>query len=162
MSSPIWPHSSRAPVTRRGALGLVASVALLPVPPGHAQLQTEAQTARAIEAITKGAAVTAGRVKLVLPELAENGNVVSLAVTVDSPMTADDYVRAIYIISDKNPIADVIRFHLTPRAGRAKVSTNIRLATTQVVTALAETNTGTFWSTQVEVIVTLAACLDSG
>jgi sulfur-oxidizing protein SoxY len=54
----------------------------------------------------------------------------------------------------------VARFHLGPRAGRAKVATNIRLATTQTVTAIAEMSDGSFWSGTANVVVTLAACIE--
>ena len=120
------------------------------------------QAVEAIKALTKGKPVKSGRVALVMPELAENGNAVSLTVTVDSPMTAADHVKAIHVIAEKNPIARVVSFHLGAHAGRAEVSTNIRLATTQVVTALAELSDGSFVEGTREVIVTLAACLDPG
>ena len=74
-------------------------------------------------------AVKEGRVRLEMPELAENGNSVQLTVSVDSPMSATDHVKSIHIFSEQNPIATVVRFHLGPRAGQAKVSTSIRLAT---------------------------------
>ena len=135
---------------------------MMPVAPGVTAWADEGIAADAIKALTNGAAIKPGRVAIVMPELAENGNTVAMTVTVESPMTAADHVRAIHIIADKNPIARVVSFHLGPRAGRAKVATNIRLATTQVVTALAEMSNGQFWSGTQEVIVTLAACLDAG
>ena len=135
---------------------------MMPVAPGVTAWADEGIAADAIKALTNGAAIKPGRVAIVMPELAENGNTVAMTVTVESPMTAADHVRAIHIIADKNPIARVVSFHLGPRAGRAKVAANIRLATTQVVTALAEMSDGQFWSGTQEVIVTLAACLDAG
>ncbi|MGH7247670.1 MAG: thiosulfate oxidation carrier protein SoxY, partial [Pseudomonadota bacterium] len=81
-------------------------------------------------------------------------------VSVDSPMTATDYVKAIHVFNEKNPQPDVIGVALGPRAGRAGFSTRIRLADSQTVTAIAELSDGTFWSGDVAVVVTLAACLE--
>ena len=116
----------------------------------------------AVAQITRAAAVTPGRVALTLPELAENGNSVSLTVAVESPMSEADHVRAIHILSGKNPIADIVRFGLGPRSGRAYVRTNVRIADTQTVTALAEMSDGTFWSGTADVLVTISACTDAG
>ncbi len=99
---------------------------------------------------------------LTIPQLAENGLSVYTTVAVDSPMTAEDHVRAIHILSEKNPIARLATFHLGPRAGVAEVSTNIRLAASQEVVALAELSDGTFWRDSREVVVPLAACIDGG
>ena len=153
-------HSNN--LTRRAALAGIVGVNLVPVVAGMTARAEDGIAADAIKALTKGAPIKVGRVAIVMPELAENGNTVAMTVAVESPMTAADHVRAIHIIADKNPIARVVSFHLGPRSGRAKVVANIRLATTQVVTALAEMSDGQFWSGTQEVIVTLAACLDAG
>jgi sulfur-oxidizing protein SoxY len=112
--------------------------------------------------ITKGAPIRKGRVTLTMPDLAENGNVVSTAIEVQSPMTAADHVKTIHVLSEKNPQVLLVRFHLGPRAGRVKLAINLRLADTQRVTCLAEMSDGSFWSGEANVIVTLAACIDSG
>lgn len=162
-SPPIAADVATAALTRRSTLVRIAAIALTPsMLKGGVALALEEQAVEAIKSVTKGAAVKDGRVSIVLPELAENGNAVSLSVSVESPMTATDHVRAVHIISEKNPIARVVSFKLGPRAGRAKVATNIRLATTQVVTAVAEMSDDSFWLASQEVIVTLAACLDAG
>jgi sulfur-oxidizing protein SoxY len=101
-----------------------------------------------------------GRVKLDLPPIVENGNSVPCTVSVDSPMTTADYVKAIYIFNEKNPQPNVISVRLSPHAGRAALSTRIRLADSQTVTAIAEMSDGTCWSDAVDVIVTLAACVE--
>lgn len=149
-------------VTRRSAIAGLAGLALVPVAAGGPAAAEDSMAAEAIKTLTKGATVKPGRVSIIMPELAENGNTVATTVTVESPMTAADHVKAIHIVADKNPIARVVSFHLGPRSGRARVATNIRLATTQVVTAVAEMSDGSFWSGTQEVIVTLAACLDAG
>ena len=151
----------RACPTRREAIAGLAVLGLAATGVGPASAEAD-QAAEAITALTGGAKVSPGRVVLVMPELAENGNSVSVRVTVESPMTVADHVKAIHIVSEKNPIARVASFHLGPRAGRAEIHTNIRLATTQVVTALAEMSDGRYFSGTQEVVVTLAACLDPG
>ena len=106
------------------------------------------------------AAVKKGRVKLDLPPIVENGNSVPCTVSVESPMTAADYVKAIHVFNEKNPQPDIISVHLGPRAGKAAFSTRIRLADSQNVVAIAELSDGSLWSDTVEVIVTIAACLE--
>ncbi len=116
--------------------------------------------AGAIAGFTRGAPVLPGRVWLDLPALVENGNSVTLTVAVDSPMTPADHARAIGIFSQKNPLPDVAVFRLSPRGGRAAVTTRIRLADSQRITAVAEFADGSFWSGTADVIVTLAACVE--
>ena len=106
------------------------------------------------------ATVKKGRVKLDLPPIVENGNSVPCTVAVESPMTATDHVKAIHIFNEKNPQPNVISIKLNPRAGRAAFTTRIRLADSQTVTAIAEMSDGSCWSDDVDVIVTLAACLE--
>ncbi len=100
-----------------------------------------------------------GRVTLKMPTIAENGYSVPLSISVDSPITEADYVRQIAVFSPRNPLPDVVRFKLGPRAGRAQVSTRIRLGGTQRIQAVAEMSDGTLWSGSVETVVTLAACV---
>ena len=102
-----------------------------------------------------------GRVTLDVAPLVENGNSVPLTVSVDSPMTPTEFVRAIALFNEKNPQPHVAVSHLGPRSGRAFVATRIRLATSQRVLAVAELSDGSFWSDTADVIVTLAACVES-
>jgi sulfur-oxidizing protein SoxY len=103
---------------------------------------------------------TTGRVKLTLPPLAESGNSIPLKVQVDSPMTAENYVKSIHIFSEKNPRPVIARFYLGPRSGKAEVSTRIRLAGTQQIVAVAIMSDGACWLGAAEVVVTAAACID--
>jgi len=135
-------------------MGLVSMIAVEPARATPAAMQD------AIRKVVGAAPVAAGRVKLELPPLSENGNTVPLAVSVESPMTPADHVRAIHIFTEKNPQADVASFRFGPRAGRASVATRIRLADTQTVVAIAELSDGSFWSARADVVVTLAACLE--
>ena len=122
---------------------------------------TPTEAKEAILKLTGGASVKPGRVTLDLPALVENGNSVPLTVGVDSPMTPADHVKAIHVIVEKNPQPYVASFHLGPRAGRAHVSTRIRLADTQTVVAVCEMSDGSFWSGSADSVVTLAACTES-
>lgn len=148
-------------LTRRRLAGGLVAVSLAPLASGS-RAKADDQLSAALESVTGGAAVTEGRVKLEIPSLAENGFSVPLTVSVESPMTAEDHVRAIHILSEKNPVAHVVRFNLTPRSGRAKVSTSIRMADTQRVMAVAEMSDGSFYSGTADIIVTLSACIDGG
>jgi sulfur-oxidizing protein SoxY len=77
-------------------------------------------------------------------------------------MTDANHVKAIHVFTEKNPQPNVVSFQLGPRAGTANLATRMRLADTQIVLAIAEMSDGTFWSDEVEVVVTLAACLEEG
>ncbi len=142
-----------------GGAGLL-TIAL--VPPGLAAIvrPTREATVEAIRRFTGGAPIQAGRIHLDMPPLVENGNTVPLAITVESPMSATDFVRRIAVFNDKNPQPHVVTLHLGPRAGRAAINTRIRLADSQTITAIAEMQDGTFWSATADAIVTLAACVE--
>jgi len=116
----------------------------------------------ALREIVGDARVQRGKVKLQLPPLIDNGNSVPLSVTVESPMTEADHVKAIHVLTEKNPLPDVVSVRLSPRAGRASLATRVRLADTQTVTAIAQMSDGSFWSDSAEVVVTLSACLEEG
>ena len=113
-----------------------------------------------VQSVVRGAPVRRGRVKLELPELADNGNSVPVKVTVDSPMTAADHVRAIHLLSERNPERNMATFQLGPRAGRAEIVSRVRLAGSQRVIALAELSDGSFWMDSADIVVTLSACID--
>ena len=114
----------------------------------------------AIQDVTGGATVKTGKVKLDVPPLVENGNTVPLTVSVDHPMAPEDRVSSIHIFNEKNPQPNIANFHLGPHAGRAQVSTRIRLADSQKLVAVAKLSDGSFWSASVDVVVTLAACTE--
>jgi sulfur-oxidizing protein SoxY len=95
-----------------------------------------------------------------IAQLIDNGNAVPVTITVDSSMSAADHVSAIAIFNERNPQTDVAVFTLGPRAGKAQVSTRIRLATSQKLTAVARMSDGSYRSKSVSVIVALAACIE--
>jgi sulfur-oxidizing protein SoxY len=110
------------------------------------------------KAFTGGAKPVAGKVKLDLPEIAENGNTVPITVSVDSPMTDKEYVSDVIILADGNPNAGIATFHFSPASGVAEANTRIRLANTQNVVAIAKTNDGKFYTASKEVKVTIGGC----
>lgn len=113
-----------------------------------------------VQSVTKGAPIRSGRVKLELPPLADNGNSVAMKLTVESPMTPQDHVRAVHLFSERNPVRHMAAFHLGPKSGRAEIASRIRLAGSQKIVALAEMSDGSFWAGSASVVVTLSACLD--
>lgn len=125
-------------------------------PAAAAPADVEAAVARVIG----DARLNAGKVKLDIPPLVENGNTVPCTVTVESPMTAADHVKAIHVFAEQNPQPYVVSVALGSRAGRASISTRIRLRDTQNVLAVAELSDGTFWSDRANIIVTIGACLE--
>jgi sulfur-oxidizing protein SoxY len=154
MKEPSRPASA----TRREVLAAgIGALSLSLVRPAHATPET---MAAAIKDLVGEAGVRKGRVTLDIPPLVENGNSVPLTVTVESPMTATDFVKTIAVFNERNPQPQVGRFHLGPRAGRASVSTRIRLGDSQTIVAIAQLSDGTFWSGSAELIVTLPACVE--
>ena len=102
------------------------------------------------------------RVVLDIAPLVENGNTVPVSVRVDSAMTAAEHVKRIALFTERNPQPEVAVFNLSLLSGRAEVATRMRLATSQRVLALAELQDGSYWQRSVDVVVTLAACVEGG
>jgi sulfur-oxidizing protein SoxY len=149
--------------SRRQFLGLAGGAAVLgavPVVTVRPVEATPAMLATAIRNVVGEAAVRIGKVKLDVPPLVENGNTVPMTVSVSNPMTPDDYVKSIHVFNEKNPQPNVGNFYLGPHAGRAQISTRIRLADSQKIVAIARLSDDSFWSTSVDVVVTLAACTE--
>jgi sulfur-oxidizing protein SoxY len=161
---PIQRRNHRA---RRRVLKGIAGGALLPwalpalsqVPP-VARPPLEALIP-VLKEITRGAPVRESRVKLEIPHLAENGHLVPLTVSVESPMTATDHVAILYLLSEKNPRPVIAKIAMVPGTGRAALTTRIRLAGAQHVVAVAQMSDGSFWGAAADVIVTETACLDA-
>ena len=147
----------RKGASRREVLAGGGCALLLAAQPAFA---TTDEMEAAIRAFVGEGQIKEGKVKIDVPPLVENGNTVPLTVSVESPVSTSDFVRAIAVFNEKNPQPNVAVFHLGPRAGRASVSTRMRLATSQNLVAVAELSVGSFWSNKVEVIVTLAACVE--
>jgi sulfur-oxidizing protein SoxY len=142
-------------VTRRVLLAAPGAL-LLPAP----TLADRQSLAAALREFTVGQPMREGRVRLDVSPLVENGNAVPISVAVETPMTAADHVRRIGVFNERNPQPNVITAQFGPRSGRAYLATHIRLATSQALVAVAEMSDGSFWSERVEVVVTLAACIE--
>lgn len=137
------------------AAGVVAGVGMV-----HIRSVQAAELAAAVAAFTAGAPMREGRVTLDIAQLVDNGNAVPVTVSVASPMTPADHVVALALFNERNPQRDVFTTRLGPRSGRARVSSRIRLATSQKLVAVARMNDGSCWTKTVDVIVTLAACIE--
>jgi sulfur-oxidizing protein SoxY len=111
-----------------------------------------------IKKFTGGKTATEGRVRLDLPEIAENGNTVPMTVSVESPMTEQSYVSDVLIVSEGNPRGGVATFHFSPASGVAEANIRIRLAETQNVVAVAKMNDGSFFMASKPVKVTIGGC----
>ena len=147
------PDPRRRGVLRAGGV-LVALALARPALADANELQA------AIAAYTGGREAKPGRVTIDVARLVDNGNAVPVTVRVESPMSTADHVRAIALFNERNPQSDVLRVDFGPRAATRRVSTRIRLATSQQLVAVARLADGSCWSQRVEVVVTLAACIE--
>ena len=136
-----------------GGIGVLAAAAL----PGIAWAKPE-EVAAEIKKLFGDKKPVEAKIKLEMPQIAENGNVVPLTATVDSPMTDDDYVKTLHIFSEGNPLPFVATYYFTPACGKAQISTRMRMAATQNVVAVAETSKGELLTGKVEVKVTIGGC----
>src|SRR3954462_224055 len=144
---------------RRQTLALgagVMSVAVLGVSSNPALAKNDAD--EAIKKFTGGKTPVPGKIKLDLPEIAENGNTVPMTVTVESPMTEQSHVTEVLVVADENPRSGVVTFHFSPTSGVAEANTRIRLAATQDVIAVAKMNDGSVFMTTKQVKVTIGGC----
>ena len=150
---------SSRPSRREFAIGAAAGVAAtaLPASPSLAQDQAQAWEL-AVRKILGEAKPIDGKMTLELPEIAENGNTVPFTITVDSPMTDKDHVKAIHIIATSNPQPGVATFRLSPISGKAAVASRMRLQRTQDVIGIAELSDGRFLMSKRNVKVTIGGC----
>ncbi len=135
-----------------GAIG--AMVLGKSIVPAYAKNDSE----ELIKKFTGGKQATPGKVKLDLPEIAENGNTVPMTVSVESPMTAQSHVTDVLVLADGNPRGGVVTFHFSPASGAAEANTRIRLAATQNIIAVAKMNDGSFYMDSKQVKVTIGGC----
>ncbi len=138
-------------IGRRGALALVVAVAARPA------LGTPTEVAAEIAKVTGGREPRPGRVTLDLAQMVENGNAIGVTVSAEAP--AGTRVRSLHLFAEGNPLPNVFHAVIGP-AGVARLSTRIRLATSQNVVAVAVMEDGSVWSDSVTTMVTLAACLE--
>ena len=141
---------NRRQVLARGA-GALAAASIVPA-------QAANDAAVLIKTFTGGKTATEGKVKLDLPEIAENGNTVPMTMSVESPMTEQSYVTEVLVVGDGNPNGGMATFHFTPLSGAAEANTRIRLAATQNITAVAKMSDGSFYTASKQVKVTIGGC----
>ena len=141
-------------ISRRRLLVASAAVALLP-PLAPAWADEADDLARQLMGPFNA---KTGKVHLKLKEIAESGANEPIGVVVDSPMTADDHVKAIHVLAEGNPYPVVASWYLTPRSGRAEVNFRMRLAKSQVVRAYAVTSDGSVWVARQDVKVSIGGC----
>jgi sulfur-oxidizing protein SoxY len=110
---------------------------------------------------TAGRTPTPARVMVTTPRLADNGLSVPVSIRVDNAMQADDHVRRVMLLSNRNPRPLIAEFELGPWSGKAEVATRVRLNGSQEIMALVQTSDGRWWQGTAEVEVTESACLDA-
>lgn len=144
-------------ISRRRAVALLgaAGAATMFATPVFADA---AAVATKIKSLVGGGNVTEGSIDLDLPEIAENGNAVKIAFSIDSPMTKENYVKTVHVMADGNPTPDVASFNFSPAMGACSASTRMRLAKTQNIVMLAEMSDGTFRKASQTVKVTIGGC----
>jgi sulfur-oxidizing protein SoxY len=147
-------------LTRRQALALSAGAAVLTAAGFNvsAAFADAAATNKRLMEFTGGKTPESGKITLTAPEIAENGNTVPIGVSVESPMTADDYVASVLILAEGNPNPQVATLHFTPLSGVAEAKTRMRLAKTQNVIAVAKMSDGSVFMDKKEVKVTIGGC----
>jgi len=144
--------------TRRETLTLAAAAGLAALLAPRMSFADEKATAAEIQKLYGDKKMESGKVKLEVPEIAENGLVVPVNVEVESPMTDKDYVKAVHVFADGNPLPGVVSYTFTPACGKAAASTRMRLAQTQNIICIAEMSDGKLYSTKANVKVTIGGC----
>jgi sulfur-oxidizing protein SoxY len=151
--TPMSATHSRREVLTAGAIAAFAAV-LAP----RMSFATPKEVETAINALYKGKAMKTGKITLELPQIAENGLVVPVNVSVESKMTDSDYVKAVHVFADGNPLPGVVSYKFTPASGQASANIRMRLAKTQNVICVAEMSDGTLYTAKSEVKVTIGGC----
>lgn len=146
---------SHAASRRRALNALAAGLAVLVVRPAHA---TPEDLILALREAYGDRPIVRGKVRLEIPRIAENGNVVPVIVRVDSPMTPQDHVSGISLFAEKNHLPRMLDVRLGPYNGKAVVASRIRVATSQQITAVAQLSDGSLWSASADIEVVTSDC----
>lgn len=147
-----------AQLSRRGALGLAAIAGLAAVLAPRLSFATEKMVSDEIKKLYGDKTFESGKIKLDVPEIAENGLVVPVNVEVESPMTDADYVKSVHVFAEGNPFPGVVSYKFTPACGKASASTRMRLAETQNIICIAEMSNGKLHMAKANVKVTIGGC----
>jgi sulfur-oxidizing protein SoxY len=154
-----WPVKSSKLNRREFALGGAAAVVAIAGLPLAVVGQDSAQAwEQAVKKVLGDAKPIEGKVLIDMPEIAENGNTVPFTISVDSPMSETDRVKAIHVIATANPQPGVAVFRFSPLSGKAAVASRMRLARTQDVIGIAELSDGRFLMSKRNVKVTIGGC----
>lgn len=144
--------------TRRETLALAAIAGLAAFLAPKMVFADEAAVAAEIKKLYGDKKLESGKIKLDVPEIAENGLVVPINVDVESPMTEQDYVKAVHVFADGNPLPGVVTYRFTPACGKASASTRMRLAQTQNIVCIAEMSNGNLHMAKANIKVTIGGC----
>ena len=156
--SDLLPAACLAPAgVRRRAL--VVAAAALPLLPVTVRAEDEPEVA-AFKAFVGNRPVRGGRLKLDVPRIADNGNVVPVKITLPGPFAPGAEVRSIHLFSEKNPVAQMAVFHFPVPVQRIDLESRVRLAGSQRLAAVATLADGSLYSATADIVVTVSACLD--
>lgn len=144
--------------TRRDALALTGLAGLVAILAPRMAFADEQAVAAEIKKLYGDKTIGSGKIKLDVPEIAENGLVVPINVEIESPMTDADYVKAVHVYADGNPLPGVVSYKFTPACGKASASTRMRLAQTQNIVCIAEMSNGSLHMAKANVKVTIGGC----
>jgi sulfur-oxidizing protein SoxY len=156
----LMPSSSATKLSRRMYLSALGFLGLSSWLTPSLLMAKKPEAMEAIAKIVGSNPIRDGRVNLVIPPLVESGNLVVLKLAIESPMTASNYVKAVHVIAEGNPLPNIFTAYFTPRSGRADLTTRVRLADSQRVWAIAQMSDGSFWQGYADTLVTLSACTE--
>ena len=143
---------SRRQILAAGGSAVLAAAALVAGP--RLAWAAPADAKALLDKYTGGAAAKEGKVKIKLPKITDKGPMVPITVSIDSPMTESDYVKAFHIVGEQNTKPDIASYFLCADCGKAEITTRIRLKQTQKVFVVAEMSDGSFWAGTGEATVT--------
>ncbi len=147
-----------AELTRRDALAMAAIAGLAAILAPRMSFADEKAVAEEIKKLYGDKKFESGKIKLDVPEIAENGLVVPINVDVESPMTDADHVKSVHVFAEGNPLPGVVSYKFTPACGKASASTRMRLAETQNIVCIAEMSNGKLYMAKANVKVTIGGC----
>jgi sulfur-oxidizing protein SoxY len=143
---------------REFALGAAAGAAVAGLPAALIAQDAPQAWEQAVKKLLGDAKPIEGKLSIDMPEIAENGNTVPFTISVDSPMSETDSVKAIHVLATANPQPGVATFRFSALSGKASVASRMRLARTQDVIAIAELSDGRFLMSKRNVKVTIGGC----
>ncbi|MGL4637204.1 MAG: thiosulfate oxidation carrier protein SoxY [Beijerinckiaceae bacterium] len=145
-------------LSRRKAMTGATAAALAAMLAPRMSFASEAKVAEEIKKLFGDKKLLDGKIKLDVPQIAENGLVVPVNIEVESPMTDADHVKSIHIFADGNPLPGIASYKFTPALGKAAAATRMRLAQTQNIICVAEMSNGSLHMAKAEVKVTIGGC----